>query len=68
MNKELKSCPFCGGEPYTAIGKDAQFITFKVACYNCCIKREIAIQAGANFENVQSAINEVIELWNGRAE
>lgn len=68
MNKELKSCPFCGGEPDTAIGKDAQYLTFKVTCCKCYIKREITVQAGANFENVQSAINEVIELWNRRAE
>lgn len=67
MNKELKPCPFCGGEPYTAIGKDAQFLTLKVACYKCCIKREISFNAGAKFEDVQAAINEVIELWNWRA-
>ena len=52
-NKELKSCPFCGGKAYIVKGKG--YYAYWIKCYDCRVETE-----AYEFED------EAIEVWNKR--
>jgi len=61
MNKELKPCPFCGGD--VVLNKfDDPWAVFK-----CVNKNEIACFVGVSFNFVTSE-EEAIKAWNRRPE
>lgn len=56
-NKELKPCPFCGGEAY--VGQDeCWYWDWEAHCLQC----------GATFDTLFETKKQAIEAWNRRAD
>ena len=73
MNEiKLKSCPFCGTEPYTSIDKlSADKIEASIQCNNpdcaALIKFKIKIKNGLlNFNEIIEGLKNAAEAWNRR--
>ena len=67
----LKPCPFCGEKVYTQIVIVKNFHTeffCKVRCGACGIELGKCANIECSFEDMLSAINSAIELWNRRAD
>ena len=57
-NKELKPCPFCGGEAEIGISLGNTYVICK---YCCAATRQITIKAN------NRAVDKAVEFWNRRA-
>lgn len=67
--EKLKVCPFCGGEPATAIRQLLNKVDFVIFCKECYINKTISIKPEGNeitFNEVQDGIEEAIKKWNIR--
>ena len=73
MSKDLKNCPFCGGEAVTMVqvtqmGGGADYIDFSVVCVNCKTEKmaRLRIEGSASFADVEKMMQRVTEMWNQR--
>lgn len=67
--EKLKVCPFCGGEPATALKQTLNKVEFAIYCQNCYIEKGISIQPKKNwidFDEVEKGMEEAIQKWNIR--
>lgn len=60
--KELKPCPFCGGEPLLEPYEVRKGYEASIQC-NRCLGRMISI----TYDDEKTAVKKVIEAWNRRA-
>ena len=60
--KELKPCPFCGGEPLLEPYEVRKGYEASIQC-NSCLGRMITI----TYDDKKTAVKKVIEAWNRRA-
>ena len=71
--KELKPCPFCGGEPITRIriaelSGSAATIEFTVRC-KCGIEKKSFVELYViDFSTIINVIQTLTDEWNRRAE
>lgn len=63
MSKELKPCPFCGGQAAISMLKGGSFPRYGVVCHN---SRCFAGEASC-FGRKYPTINDAITAWNRRA-
>ena len=61
--KELKPCPFCGGEAEIEPYEVRKGYEASIQC-NSCLGRMIII----TYDDEKTAVKKVIEAWNRRAE
>lgn len=68
----LKPCPFCGGEAVAEVVQKKRY--FEIYCSECPAKInlpfcELNLGDGSvvSFDEMARAINELTNLWNGRA-
>ena len=73
MSKELKTCPFCGGEAATVVrvtqmGGNSDYIDFSVVCVNCKTEKmaRLRLEGFASFADVEKVMHRVTEMWNTR--
>lgn len=67
--EKLKVCPFCGGEPATALKHAINKVEFTVYCQHCYISKTIAVKPKLNeitFDEVKKGMVEAIQTWNIR--
>lgn len=73
--RELKPCPFCGGDPRTDVrvtqkcsGDGMDIIDFSVSCVSCGTNKTIRMKLGktCEFIDVLDAMEKVEEVWNKR--
>lgn len=63
----LKSCPFCGGEPKTMVESKANtIITVSICCKKCHAEIHDSVIDLCDLDTMQRAINNVIGVWNRR--
>ena len=60
--KELKPCPFCGGEALLEPYEARKGYEASIQC-NSCLGRMISI----TYDDEKTAVKKVIEAWNRRA-
>lgn len=61
MNKELKPCPFCGGEAVVHVSDGV-----RVVCRNCVATSKCLVDGYSQGRPNGTAINSVIKAWNRR--
>lgn len=72
--KDLKPCPFCGGEPVTKVEttymalKENRML-FSITCKDCGVTRTSSLNTinGDTFKDVEIAIETATRRWNERA-
>ncbi len=65
LSKELKPCPFCGGE--ARLRKHQRLNqTWYVQCNQCGIRTPNSVQAA--YESWKTTMNYPVQLWNRRIE
>ena len=66
-NKELKPCPFCGGEAHISIS-DCEMGEKRYMAYAECDNADCEAMLGTElFESEEEAKQTVIKMWNRRA-
>lgn len=70
---ELKSCPFCDGNPKTEVKiarmvSDKNALDFTIACSECGVYKTVRLNFAntACFLDVEKAMDEVVLAWNRR--
>jgi len=70
--QEIKRCPFCGSPGMTYIrGTFSGDVEFFVCCTKCSTKKSVTLRSSQNrkyFLDVLQAMDDVIGLWNQRAD
>lgn len=72
ISTELKTCPFCGGQPKTSVnycqcGGGDLVLEFAVTCSQCGIRRSITEEVeNASFGLYINMMDKAMELWNDR--
>ena len=67
--EKLKVCPFCGGEPSTALRIMLGKVEFTVFCRKCYISKTMGLKPEFNeatFKEVAEGMEEAIQAWNVR--
>lgn len=71
--KELKPCPFCGGEAKTEVGyikygDDELLLIAAVYCGVCGVRKSVKFNAELKpFEYFTENFNAAVDMWNRRA-
>lgn len=77
-DKEMKECPFCGGEPYFHISSSGygsggmKIFNFQIRCRDCKISYpksyslEVDMDTNGELNLIKDERKEAIEAWNKR--
>ena len=73
MDEKLKPCPFCGGKALSRIyimREDPQigvdYAQLQIYCSKCNISKAKSIDSNCTLDNLQTVMNELIDIWNTR--
>ena len=71
FNKTVKNCPFCGTDPdilVNVVSGAVYYLKVAVRCNECEIEKSDMIDAKSSLSAVLELTNDVLDMWNERAE
>ena len=77
FNKTVKNCPFCGTDPDILVNVVSgavhypgavYYLNVAVRCNECEIEKSDMIDAKSSLSAVLELTNDVLDMWNERAE